>query len=37
MQNRIGPGEPFQKLIDSYDAVLIACGSTALEQAAAWE
>jgi ferredoxin len=36
MQNRIGPGEAFQKLINSHDAVLIACGSTALEQAGAW-
>ncbi len=36
MKNRIGPDESFQKLLNSYDAVLIACGATALEQAGAW-
>ena len=36
MQNRIGSGESFQKLVKSHDAVLIACGATALEQAGAW-
>jgi NADPH-dependent glutamate synthase beta subunit-like oxidoreductase/ferredoxin len=36
MQNRIGSGESFQKLVNSHDAVLMACGSTALEQAGAW-
>jgi NADPH-dependent glutamate synthase beta subunit-like oxidoreductase len=37
MQNRIGSGESFQKFVNSHDAVLIACGSTALEQAGAWD
>jgi NADPH-dependent glutamate synthase beta subunit-like oxidoreductase len=37
MQNRIGSGELFQKLMNSFDAVLIACGSTAIEQAGTWE
>ncbi len=35
-QNRVGPDESFNKLKNSFDAVLIACGSTALEQAGAW-
>jgi ferredoxin/siroheme synthase (precorrin-2 oxidase/ferrochelatase) len=37
MQNRIGAQELFQKLTDSFDAVLIACGSTAIDQAGVWE
>ena len=34
MQNRIGPDESFDKLTNSFDAVLIACGSTALNKPA---
>ena len=37
MKNRIGSGEIFQKLKNSLDAVLIACGTTSIEQAGAWE
>jgi ferredoxin len=36
MQSRIGPEQSFNKLRDSFDAVLIACGSSVLEQAGAW-
>jgi ferredoxin/siroheme synthase (precorrin-2 oxidase/ferrochelatase) len=37
MESRIDPSESFQKLIKSFDAVLIACGSTTVEKAAAWQ
>jgi NADPH-dependent glutamate synthase beta subunit-like oxidoreductase/ferredoxin len=36
LEKRIGPGEAFEVLVNSFDAVLIACGNTARGQAAAW-
>jgi NADPH-dependent glutamate synthase beta subunit-like oxidoreductase/ferredoxin len=37
LKNRIESRQSFQELLNTFDAVLIACGSTVLEQAGTWE